>query len=426
MRILVITRNPWDDTNSIGNTLSNFFRDINNVEFANVYFRSAKPNNQLCKHYFCVTEVDVLKKWFCPSKIGKEFNWNYNENLKQSTIAANREKKLIRFIQRHSFKIAYRISDFIWYSQKWINGNLKDFVQSFNPDVVFTFVKASPQYYLTIKYLRENFEIPIFSWIADDEYTGYLRRNAAKEIENLKSILDSSSVVRGCSVEICNYYNSIFNCNALPLYKGCNLSTPVKGNVNEQIKIVYAGNLLYGRLDIVYRIAQAVERYSVNNHGKHIFFDIYSNTMITDEQIKIFCNKKYVNYKGKQEYKTIVQELEDADVVLYVESFDPNEILKTKYSFSTKIIDCLQSGSVLLAVGPEEIASINYVKGIPGAFVIKNLEELEPSLKTFFDETDCFFARANQIREFAQKYHDSTANSKIVTDILKSLKEEKL
>ena len=68
MRILIVTRNAWDDTNSIGNTVSNFFGGIPDAEFANLYFRSSMPNNRLCKRYFQVTEKDVLRFWLTPSR----------------------------------------------------------------------------------------------------------------------------------------------------------------------------------------------------------------------------------------------------------------------------------------------------------------------------------------------------------------------
>ena len=77
MRILVISRNAWDDTNAIGNTISNFFSNIDDIEFASIYFRSASPNNTLCNHYYRTSEAEVVKKWISKEKIGKEFYPSY-------------------------------------------------------------------------------------------------------------------------------------------------------------------------------------------------------------------------------------------------------------------------------------------------------------------------------------------------------------
>ena len=292
MRILVITRNAWDDTNAIGNTLSNFFAGIDDVEFANIYFRSASPKNKLCRNYYRVTETEVIKRWFLPKKIGKTFSYNIDSVPKCQTSVQKSESAAVRFIRNHNLRIAYWLSDSIWYSKRWQNENLSRFIESFKPDMAVTFVKSAPQYYLTVKYLRENFNIPVLSWIADDEYTGLNKKKANREIRNLKYILDESAVVKGCSQEICNYYHSVFRCEASPLYKACDLSSAVKDFVNIPLKLVYAGNLLYGRMDTIKRIVQALELYDPT--GEKVLFEVYSNTSLSYDEKKFFgaCCRK--------------------------------------------------------------------------------------------------------------------------------------
>ena len=206
MKILVITRNAWDDTNAIGNTMSNFFSGLDNAEFANIYFRSAYPDNNICKKYYRVTETEILKKWVSPDDVGKAFYAEGKKRFSVESSKATNEKAVIRLIHKYSLNLAYKVSDYLWYSKKWMNRNLDKFIKDFAPDVIFTFVKFAPQYYLTVKYLRENFNIPLFTWIADDEYTALLKNGRSKEIENLRYILSESSVVFGCSKEICDYY----------------------------------------------------------------------------------------------------------------------------------------------------------------------------------------------------------------------------
>lgn len=418
MRVLVISRNAWDDTNSIGNTMSNFFKGIGGVELANIYFRSAKPNNNVCEKYYCVTETEILKKWFSPSKIGKTFLWKEPQKAFSDSKRKN-EKAIIRFIHKYNLKSVYKISDLVWYSKKWINKNLEKFIREFSPDVMITFVKSAPQYYLTVKYLREKFNIPLLSFIADDEYTSFAKKRLTKDIENIRYILNESEVVKGCSQEICDYYNSVFNCNATPFYKGCDLSNQPKSHINLPIKLVYAGNLLYGRAEVIKKIAYALEEYDKN--GNKVLFEIYSNTLLSADEKEYFSQSKCTRYMGRQNYETIVRQLEHADIVLHAESFDEEQILKTKYSFSTKIIDCLQSGSILLAVGPSEIASINYIKKIPGAFVIDSLSCLDKGLRDLLDDAHSFKDRAQEIRKFAKFHHDSKENSKELKKILETI-----
>ena len=43
MRILVISRSPWRLDNSFGNTYSSIFRNMKDVEIANIYLSDGTP-----------------------------------------------------------------------------------------------------------------------------------------------------------------------------------------------------------------------------------------------------------------------------------------------------------------------------------------------------------------------------------------------
>lgn len=420
MKILVISRHALDETNSIGNTISNFFSGISDVKFANIFFRSGKPNNTFCEEYYQVTEKDVIKHWLSPRKIGRQFHIGYQCDIVRGKDI---DEKMIAMIHNYNISLAHRVSECVWESKRWINRNLRKFVESFSPDLIFSFVKAAPQYYLTIKFLREEYNIPLLSWIADDEYTGYLQNNSISKINNLKYILAESSCVIGCSKEICNYYNLNFGCNATPLYKGCDFVNAVRTTpMHDSISIVYAGNLLYGRFNVIDTVSACIEEYSAQKK-MDICFEIYSNTEISNSRIhNHFGNKCCTKYMGKCDYGIIKNRLSTADVVLYVESFEKEEILKTKYSFSTKIADYLQCGSSILAIGPGELASIKYFKQIQGVCVIDKPVSVKDELFAFLNDYNEFGHRASQIREFAMAYHDSKKVRLKLRNLISALK----
>ena len=66
MNILVFSNSAWDDTKSLGNTMSNFFSgDIwKKDNFSNIYLRNAMPNNNVCKDYYRMTLLDMMKNSF--------------------------------------------------------------------------------------------------------------------------------------------------------------------------------------------------------------------------------------------------------------------------------------------------------------------------------------------------------------------------
>lgn len=111
------------------------------------------------------------------------------------------------------------------------------------------------------------------------------------------------------------------------------------------------------------------------------------------------------SFNGVKPYAEIQKLMSESDLILHIESFEEKEILKTKYSFSTKIIDCLQSGSVMLAVGPKEIASIRYSKTVPSVFVIDNENNIKQGIYEAVSQSESYPERAEEIRNFAQKNH---------------------
>ena len=61
MKVLVISNSAWDDTNAVGNTLSNWFSNWNDAEFSMLYSRDEAPNNECCSRYFLVSLSQIIK-----------------------------------------------------------------------------------------------------------------------------------------------------------------------------------------------------------------------------------------------------------------------------------------------------------------------------------------------------------------------------
>ena len=61
MRVLVITRAPWRTDNNTGNTMTNFFSDMKDIEFYNLYFRDQLPQNDIAKRSFAISEGQLVK-----------------------------------------------------------------------------------------------------------------------------------------------------------------------------------------------------------------------------------------------------------------------------------------------------------------------------------------------------------------------------
>ena len=335
---------------------------------------------------------------------------NLNKNFEIiETSQLNKEINQIDKLHSSTNKkdFIYFLHEQVWNSKIWFNKSFKKFLDK--PDILFCF--ATNQYILLpiVKYLKKHTNCKIVLFIADDVYGAidnvawyrqcYLRKEFEKCIEY-------SDKLYAVSEEMCELYEQRFNKPVEVLYKGCDLSTEPKGFLNEPIKIVYAGNLYYGRDDTLAELAKALEK--INSTKTVAKLEIYTGATITSEierKLNIVGSSEIM---GSRPYNEIKEIMKNADIVLHVESFEEKQKELVKYSFSTKIIDCLQSGNVVLGIGPSNIASIEYLKKIDGAFVIDDMDNIFDSISKILNEKNILNENAKKTRDFAKENHELT------------------
>lgn len=60
MRILIVSNSPWRNDNSFGNSFSNIFQGMGDIEIANVYLKYGVPDNDIVSVYYQITEKSLL------------------------------------------------------------------------------------------------------------------------------------------------------------------------------------------------------------------------------------------------------------------------------------------------------------------------------------------------------------------------------
>lgn len=401
MNILILGNSTWDDTNSVGNTLSNWFEDWENTKVSFMYNRDALPNNNCCSRYYTVSPTDIIKHILTPWKIGKEFSiYEISKGLRNNT-----EEDALNTMNGFKRYLAKLVVDTLYASNIWFNKKAKKFIADTNPDIVFLFAISDAYRYNIVKYIKKNTNAKIVEFIADDMYIQYcegnnlLNRILKKRYPRLLKMADK---LYGASELLCRGYSKEFNLDISPLYKGCVISAP-RTSVNNPLQIIYAGNLQWGRADI---ISQFVETLNViNKNGIKAVLSIYSNSYV-DDATRSKLNSKF----GSTLYKAIPYEdvkrlMSSSDIVLHVESFSEEQIKLVHYSFSTKIIDCLQSGSTMMVVGPKGISSVEYARNIPGAIVVDDIDKLPITLSKLCCTPSDIVNRASHINAFAKSNH---------------------
>ena len=397
MKVLTLSNIEWSDSNAFGNTMSNFFSGVEDIELASLYRRSSKPHNSVCKKYYKIPVSSMLKKFFAPDKIGTYFEVDASDD---GIVAASSEQKAIGLIHELKLnRIIYAIEDMLFATKKWENDNFKSFLMKFSPDIVFSFAKASRTHLLflnTIKKYCPNCKHVTF--IVDDIYAAF---NSKKYKKIIAEQLKMASKVYAITPSLARKYKELFDVEIDILTKGCDFSLPVQEKHNTVKTIVYAGNLLYGRDKTLVKLGEEIRRHNECSDNK-LMLKIYSPTIV-DDSVKTALNIQNASeFMGAKPYSEIVEIMNSADIVLHVESFDEEQRKVVMHSFSTKITDCMQSGSVLFSIGPEELASIEATKNIDGAFCAVSLDEISKVIKQIADAD--LYKKAKETRAYAEEH----------------------
>ncbi len=417
MNILVMTTGAWDDRNA-ANTFSNLLEGFEEAEISNIYMRDAPPHNSVCRHYFRITDKMLVKYFLRPSRIGVHIVGTAEARAKDDGA----EQNLISFVHRYRLNFAYMLENILWQLGGWRNRRLDRFLNERKPDILFAFAIPSVPRYLLQTYIQEKTGAKTVLFLTDHVCHRYFSSNGRRgkrEAERMSAMLSNAARVYAISEELRDIYAKEFGIPITVLRKGCSC---VEGRIRRPIpslpvRMVYAGNLLYGRSKVLAIIAETVRH--INRDAPRLVLDIYSDTPLSPKQHECLNRKGTVSLHPARPYEEIRDVLQTADIVLHVESFDPSDMETVKYSFSTKITDALESGSAFLTVGPAGISSVEYVRRLPGTMVVDDLASLEDVLREIVKDPQRLPYLAECTQNYARLHHSvQTVREELKKDFL--------
>ena len=415
MNILVITLNAWNVTNSTGNTMSNLFSELSDAdEIANIYCRDEAIDNTICEHYFKITENDIIRNVFTPNQCGKIVQKEESSrNLKLNILTKG--SKVGATIYRHRSTTLMLLREMIWALPVWKNKKLKNFLSEFSPDCIYMHGHHNLYMHKLLQFCACETNAKTVLYWGDDMYgrksmiplnylyESMLRRAFRKSISN-------ASLLFGGSIKLCEEYTGIFKKPFIPFFKECKkVQYDKEKKTGNPITIVYAGNLLYGREKMMVELVKALYRINSKNLIRQYQLKIFSNTSPTQESLQYLNKEKVCDFMGRKPYSEVCEAMDNADLALFIESFRKKDTLSTRLSFSTKIIDCMQSTAGILAIGPKEIASIEYIAKSDIGIVISSLSEIDTILEDVANHPDIIQEKNKVKVKFAKEFHTNTS-----------------
>ena len=369
-RLLIICNNVLSKRRGNGKTVYSFFDYVPCENVHQIYFSKEVPSISGYE-YYQITDEDVLKGLF---------NRNNRGRLHSNVADIDTDKSAHRSttIKKPFFRL---IREVIWCGH-WKSPNLERWLDSFVPTDVFLVGGDSGFAYTIAEYITKKYGARFSLYITDDYVmkrtnegiAGRIRRQFI--IKKMRKCINDSDAFFTISNPMRIAYNNLFGKDSITVS-----NIPDNSIMNDYddtsekdyIKFIYAGSFYLGRDKSIAKIVDAISEYNDTHDVKAKLF-LYSNTPPTREQETVLIKNKVSVFGGSLSKDALEKELRTADVLVFVESFDKEQIEITRFSLSTKVSEYLAAKKPILALGPSGIGSMDYLQDV--ALCVNNINNV--------------------------------------------------
>ena len=116
---------------------------------------------------------------------------------------------------------------------------------------------------------------------------------------------------------------------------------------------------------------------------------------------------------SQEELKEIYK---NSDIAIHVESKDIKNRLATRLSFSTKIVDCIESGCAILAYCWREHSGWTYLDREKAAICVSQKDDLRNTLKNIVNHPELISAYSKMAYECGVRNHDRDSIQKMIME----------
>ncbi len=419
MKILVVSHNVFSKTYNMGKTMTSYFENADGVELAQFYIHSEVPVDPVCKNYYRITDKEAIKS-IITRKSGRIFGEaDIKTDISDSRTDTGNTAKLYQKARKRS-PLVYFARNLWWSMGKWKTKKLLSWVDNFNPDAVFF---ASGDYAFMYKIalkIAQYKNIPLAVSCMDDYY--FYNKNAdtfggkfihRRFMKQVKKTMDYASCLFPICEKMGREYGEYFGKPYYTLCTPSSISAPLSFEKSNAIS--YIGNIRYNRNEQIVAIGKALKGLDIQ--GKPDFIDVYSGEK-DPELLKILTEENGIKFHGSIPADKVLEVMGKSLAVIHTEAFDKTTRQIVAYSVSTKIADSLASGTALLAFGPAEVASMEYLIENEAAFCATSESKLSSVLSELISDNEKREKTVANAIALAKKNHDSARSGKMIIETL--------
>lgn len=420
MKILVITDVLWRNDNGVGNSYSNIFSGMTDVEIANICCQEGRSENTVSAACFQISESRLIA-----NLRNKSVPAGVVENPDVTTQAPGaHSSKLVRFLKRNRFQVLFWARNLIWKLGRWKSDELRAFLDRTQPELIFAQLQDKVYLNNIVRYVQDYTQCPLVLYAWDDIYS--IKQFSLSPLFWIDRLMQRASIrrlVRHCSklytisVEQQEEYRRTLKADTGLLFKGKDFSQPLdrEQEPGEVLQILYTGNLYSGRFGTLEKLCRAL--HGNNQSGLKAQLNIYSGTDLTDRQIAKLNLGDSSFFKGSVSEAEVCRLQEEADILLHIEPTTLKGRLLCRLSFSTKLVDYFHKGKCIFAVGSNVCASMKYLRRNDAAITAVAMPEAEEKLRQLLQDRDL-------LRQYGKKAWNCGAKHHQIHKIQQTLREE--
>lgn len=424
MNILLITDEEWNDSVYGNNVLTNWFAGFD-AEFAQIYCSPGLPLNNVCRRYFRITDGEMARSIFFGPNAGYVVSMP-EDDFQQQLSKENAQRKGVYGVMKRVSTVIHTpvmlLRDFIWCNGHYNKQAMKEFIDNFNPDIVYCPRLITPKLMRLEKLVSTMTTAPFVAFTADDEASlmqvnysplYWMRRLWIRH--KLKSHVKLYKHYFTFSQDQAEDYKKEYGIPTSTLYKcGDFIGDYHAKEINQPIQMVYAGGLYCNRWKTLGKIGEAMKE--INKDGIKIILNVYSQDELTNAQKQVLSEQNYIYFKGSVSTTELAEIYRKADIALHVESFDKKYKYATRVSFSTKIIDLMASTCAILAICWEKHAGYQYLHDHDAAFCVADYNDILSTLQHICQEPESIQEYAKKAWDCGCRYHDRIAIQNQIKD----------
>lgn len=429
---LVIAHNPLSGQTNNGKTYASLLSNFSKEQLCQIYVTNLEPDFEIAGSFYKISEKLVIRnkrdivggEVFAGDLVTPE-----TEHAPKDVGSMNKLKK---FIQSFTYTRAGQAArSWLWGNRSLLNGDLRNWIEKEKPDFVFWGNgNIIAMLNLVLQICRE-YSLPLIVNMGDDYfsrgYTANLFYNyyQKKLKSSFSQIAELAEVIIVCGDKMEERLKKRFGGNYIVAMNSVDKNDMFEAKeINKNsIGMVYTGNVGIGRWKTLVRVGQALNKLQ----GEwNIRLDVYSGEELPPGVVTSLnqqtCMKLHSAVYGEELHKI----RENADIMLFVETFEKKHKKLLETAVSTKVPEYLNTKRAILAVGPEYSAAIDYYKRNDVAEVVSSTTRIVEAIRNLLD---CDEKRAERIERgyaLVEKEHLREVNAgKVEEYIVKGIEKKK-